>query len=38
MYNRYHILLSILLYSFAYSVEAENAKGTDETSVNEKYK
>jgi len=38
MYKRYYILLSIILYSFSYSVEAEAVNAADETFVNEKFK
>jgi len=38
MFKRYHILLSIILYSLSYGVEAEGINATDESFVNEKFK
>ena len=38
MYKNYHIVLSIILYSLSYSVEAEDLIVAEETVVNEKFK
>ena len=37
MSKSHHILLSIILYSFSYSVETEPVNATDESFVNEKF-
>ena len=38
MFKRYHILLSILLYSLSYGVEVEPVNTSDESFVNENFK
>ena len=38
MFKIYHILLSIIIYSLSYGVEAEGVNTADETFVNEKFK
>ena len=38
MYRNYPIILSIILYSLSYSVEAEDLIVEEETVVNEKFK